>query len=89
LGRLLDLALPGPDRGKSLPGDIRYTLPLPPETLERGGTVRISVPGDTGRQVFDVRIPPGAREGTRLRLTGKGHGNEGRGDLYLEIRESR
>ncbi len=88
LGRLLDLALPGPDRGKSLPGDIRYTLPLSPETLEQGGTVRISVPNDTGRQVFDVRVPPGARDGTRLRLAGKGHGTEGRGDLYLEIRES-
>ncbi len=88
LGRLLDLALPAPDRGRTLPGDIRYTLPLAPETLKGGGTVRISVPGNTGRQIFDVRVPPGARDGTRLRLAGKGHGTEGRGDLYLEIRES-
>ncbi len=88
LGRLLDLALPAPDRGGTLPSDIRYTLPLASETMKQGGTVRIALPGSGGREVFDIRVPPGARNGTRLRLAGKGPGTEGRGDLYLEIRES-
>ena len=41
-----------------------------------------------GNETIDVRIPPGAKPGTRLRLRGKGQVNpfnQQRGDLYLKV----
>ena len=41
-----------------------------------------------GSEVIDVRIPPGAKPGSRIRVRGKGQVNphtQQRGDLYLEV----
>lgn len=41
-----------------------------------------------GNETIDVRIPPGAKSGTRLRVRGKGQFNpmtQQRGDLYLKV----
>ncbi|HEY9675462.1 MAG TPA: J domain-containing protein [Waterburya sp.] len=41
-----------------------------------------------GSEVIDVRIPPGAKPGSRIRVRGKGQvnpHNQQRGDLYLEV----
>jgi curved DNA-binding protein len=41
-----------------------------------------------GNETIDVRIPPGAKSGTRLRVRGKGQVNpttQQRGDLYLKV----
>ena len=52
----------------------------------------IDVPDASGRPTrerIEVKIPPGVRDGTRLRVAGKGHpgfNNGPRGDLYLRIR---
>lgn len=41
-----------------------------------------------GNEVIDVRIPPGAKAGSRIRVRGKGQvsaANQQRGDLYLSV----
>lgn len=41
-----------------------------------------------GNEVIDVRIPPGAKQGSRIRIRGKGQANpmnQQRGDLYLNV----
>jgi len=43
---------------------------------------------DLGTEVVDVRIPPGAKKGSRIRLRGKGSLNalnQQKGDLYLNV----
>ena len=80
-------------RGHDIEGDILVTLE---EAMH--GTVRpISLQtanrqtGAVETQEFQVRIPPGATDGRRIRVTG--HGEPGRnggavGDLYLRVRHS-
>ena len=49
----------------------------------RGTTKRIK----TGSQIIEVRIPAGAKPGTRIRLSGKGQASQGKtGDLYLNVK---
>lgn len=65
--------------------DIEYEVAV---TLEEAyhGTTRVL---DRGGRRLSVRIPPGARTGTRIRLSGKGeNGYAGGqpGDLYLVVR---
>jgi curved DNA-binding protein len=41
-----------------------------------------------GNEIIDVRIPPGAKPGSRIRVRGKGQAsasNQQRGDLYLNV----
>jgi curved DNA-binding protein len=43
---------------------------------------------DLGNELIDVRIPPGAKQGSRIRVRGKGQPNplnQQRGDLYLNV----
>jgi len=43
---------------------------------------------DLGNELIDVRIPPGAKSGSRIRVRGKGQPNplnQQRGDLYLNV----
>jgi curved DNA-binding protein len=50
---------------------------------------RQSRQGGESRETFKVRIPPGVREGQRLRVPAKGDpgmGNGGAGDLFLNVR---
>jgi curved DNA-binding protein len=71
----------------TMPGsDVEAELPLTVEELLRGGRRRLQLPN--GRTV-EVEIPPGARDGTMLRLAGQGEpGLNGGppGDLYLHVR---
>lgn len=50
----------------------------------RGTTKRINL----GSETVEVRIPPGAKPGTRIRLAGKGQRvlGQARGDLYLNVK---
>ena len=66
--------------------DVEAELPVTVEQLLRGGRQRIRLSGD---RAVDVEIPPGARDGTALRLAGRGGaGARGGppGDLYLHLR---
>jgi DnaJ-class molecular chaperone len=66
-------------------GDVELTLA---EVL-RGTSREVAVggPGSRPRRV-EVRIPPGVREGSRVRVAGEGGRGTGgrRGDLYLRVR---
>lgn len=60
-------------------GDLEAELPLALEEAYRGGEKTISI----GSERIAVKIPPGVREGQKIRLAGKGRAG---GDLYLHIK---
>ncbi|UCG11869.1 MAG: J domain-containing protein [Deltaproteobacteria bacterium] len=66
--------------------DLIYDLTVPSEDAQRGTWVTITIDRGQGRETLKVKIPPGTRSGTRLRLRGKGmHRVRGTGDLYLTV----
>ncbi|HET9198523.1 MAG TPA: DnaJ C-terminal domain-containing protein [Solirubrobacterales bacterium] len=70
-------------------GDQEATLEVTLEEAARGGKKKISLAD--GRD-FEVRIPPGVREGQKIRLAGQGGGGASggpAGDLYLRVRIKR
>ncbi len=72
-------------RGRSRAAvDTEVQVELSLEEVLKGAKRHISI--KQGRRM-DVRIPPGVREGSRVRVTGEGGGAEGgpRGDLYLRV----
>ena len=67
-------------------GDQEATLEVTLEEAARGGKRKISLAD--GRD-FEVQIPPGVRDGQKIRLAGQGGGGAGggpAGDLYLRVR---
>jgi len=63
-----------------------YHTPLTVEELAHGKTIEILVYGEGGEQTLKVKIPPGSKNGQKLRLRGKGRsGPLGRGDLFLHL----
>jgi len=78
--------LAGPSASPSGAEDLSYNLTVPSEQVRRGSWVQIAVDRGRGKEMLRVKIPPGTRNGTRLRLKGKGRVGERRvGDLYLTI----
>jgi len=78
-------------RGQDVEGDILVTL----DEALNGSTRSISLQrvdpssGEVETETFQVRIPPGAQEGRRIRVGGKGgpgHGGGTAGDLFLRVR---
>jgi curved DNA-binding protein len=63
-------------------GDVELTL----AEVFRGTTREVAVGG--ARRRVEVKIPPGVREGSRVRVAGEGGKGAGgrRGDLYLRVR---
>ncbi len=82
-----------PRRGSDIEGDILVTLdealhgtlrPVSLQTTDR-------TTGQKKTQSFQVRIPPGATDGRRIRVPGQGQPGEGGapdGDLYLRVRHA-
>jgi len=68
----------GPRRGRDFEAEIQ----IPLELAYRGGKQVL----DLGGERVEVTIPPGIREGQRLRLAGKGGPGQPPGDLYLTVR---
>lgn len=71
--------------------DVEAELTLDFRTAARGGTLPLQLADEGGTRVQNVRIPPGVRDGQRLRLRGQGEpgGPYGQaGDLYVLIRVS-
>ena len=88
----------GPDSGERVGGDVEADLLVTLEEALRGATRQVTLrrPGHLGQpertNTYQVRIPPGVREGQRIRLAGQGSaGQEGgaAGDLYLRVRLAR
>jgi curved DNA-binding protein len=72
----------GTTRGADQEAEIEVTL----EEAVRGGRRHVVL--QDGRE-YDVQIPPGVRDGQRIRLAGEGGAGAGRGpagDLYLRVR---
>jgi DnaJ-class molecular chaperone len=79
----------GPSRRAAPPrrgSDAEYDLALDFMEAIRGttATLRIRAPDSKTGETINVKIPPGVREGSRIRVRGKGQpGPAGRGDLYI------
>jgi DnaJ-class molecular chaperone len=87
VGRFIFERVFDPQRGiKS--ADLHYSLSISPHEAARGTEKRIALKRERESEKLLVKIPPGIRSGTNLRLKGKGKGG-GRGgrsgDLYLTI----
>lgn len=76
---------PGPGRGRDYESGVRISL----EQAHRGTTLNLQLDGDAGgARTLEVTIPPGASEGQKLRLRGRGGaGRRGgaAGDIYLHV----
>jgi len=81
------LGLPAPARTENA-GDINYNLTISQGQARSGGNVQVLYHRNDSPQKIAVKIPPGTKNGTRLRLKSMGHMRSGRanGDLFLHIR---
>jgi curved DNA-binding protein len=75
--------MPGANRRSGAPGrDVRQKLSVSLAEAYAGGSRRVDIDG----RRLDVKIPAGAKTGTRIRLSGQGaRGAQGSGDLYLDL----
>ena len=80
----------GAKRTKHRPaGDLQHNLTLEFLQAVRGTTITLKVPSQDGSagEKIDVKIPPGVRDGAKIRVRGKGQTvGRGRGDLYIVVR---
>ncbi|HWL93780.1 MAG TPA: DnaJ C-terminal domain-containing protein [Phycisphaerae bacterium] len=69
--------------------DVEYPVSLTFERVVRGTAIELELPSADGtRQRISVTIPPGVRDGQRVRVRGKGepaHGRGAAGDLYVVV----
>ncbi|MBS3735074.1 MAG: DnaJ domain-containing protein [Phycisphaerae bacterium] len=64
--------------------DLQYDLTLDFMAAVRGTTTSVRLRHNGQSQTVSVKIPPGVREGSKIRLRGKGRsGPGGSGDLYI------
>jgi len=70
-------------RGRA-PEDAEAELQLPILDMHRGTTQKLTVNFGKSQKIIDVRIPPGARDDSKIRIAGGGpHG----GDLYVRLKQ--
>ena len=73
-------ARPDPERG----ADLEHTVTLSLEQAARGTTMAFQINCDGRVETIDVKIPPGVKDGSRVRIRGRGHQTDGEpGDLYI------
>jgi DnaJ-class molecular chaperone len=70
------------------PRDVSAVVEVSLDEAYHGTTRRLSLEGGAAAESFEVRIPAGVREGSKVRVPGKGEKSYGggAGDLYLEVR---
>ena len=66
--------------GRTGPQEAAVSIPL--EAAYFGAVQQIAVQGPQGNRTLDVKIPPGATNGTKIRLKGQGAGGA---DLILKV----
>jgi curved DNA-binding protein len=67
--------------------DIEYPVTLTFEQAARGMTLPLQISRDGKLETIDVKIPAGVKEGSRVRIKGKGqHTNGEPGDLFIVTR---
>ena len=72
---------PGPDP------HLYGVLTITPHEAVGGTRKLVNIPWGFHKRLFRVSVPPGIKEGNKLRLKGLGKevGSEGRGDLFLKV----
>jgi curved DNA-binding protein len=68
--------------------DYENTVQISLEDARRGAALKLNLADTAGERTLEVTIPPGVREGQKLRLRGKGgkgHNGGADGDIYLHI----
>jgi curved DNA-binding protein len=70
--------------GRSSRADAETELSLPLEEMHRGTTRTLTVRMGNAEKKIDVRIPPGARNDSQIRIPG---GSTNGGDLYVRLRQ--
>src|SRR5215475_14172670 len=66
------------------PADAETELTLPLVEMHRGTTKKLNISFGQNQKVLDVRIPPGARDESRIRIAGGGPQG---GDLYVRLKQ--
>jgi hypothetical protein len=67
--------------------DLCGTISITPKEAERGTTKIITITQESQKKLFQVRIAPGTKDGTILRMAGIGkkNGKGERGDVLLKV----
>ncbi|MBS3779202.1 MAG: J domain-containing protein [Desulfovermiculus sp.] len=68
--------------------DMHFSLPLSAQEARRGTEITIAIDRGGRQERLAVKVPPGSRQGTVLRLRNKGRpgkGGEPPGDAYLQL----
>ena len=78
---------PRVDPQKQRGADIEHSVTLSFEQAARGCTIPLQLNREGRIETIDLKIPSGVKEGSRVRLCGKGQpGTGGSGDLYITTR---
>ena len=68
-------------------GDVEHPVSLTFEQAARGTTLPLQITRDGQLETIDVKVPAGVKDGSRVRVRGKGgQGAGGSGDLYIVTR---
>jgi DnaJ-class molecular chaperone len=77
----------GRGRGRAAPPrgqDIEYPITLTFEQAARGTNLPLQINREGKLETIDVKVPPGVRDGSRVRIRGRGEQTGGEpGDLYI------
>lgn len=71
-------------RTRAAAADAETELTLPLLDMHQGTTRKLTVNFGKSQKVIDVRIPPGARDDSRIRIAG---GGQNGGDLYVRLKQ--
>jgi DnaJ-class molecular chaperone len=79
-GRGAPRARPQPQRGE----DVEHPVTLTFEQAARGTTLPLQINRDGKIETIEIKIPPGVKDGSRIRIRGRGQQANGQpGDLYI------
>jgi DnaJ-class molecular chaperone len=86
-GRASAGARPRPQAQPQRGSDVEHPVTLTFEQAARGTTLPLQINRDGQLETIDVKIPAGVKDGSRVRIRGKGQQSNGEpGDLYIITR---